>query len=125
MIKSCTTKDLMMWMCTSKFELEQEQLELMEQYLPASKVAAIEEERAPLQLQADFEPVSYEEEDDAGDIQTETQDQPSKRQCTGSREGCQREGRLVEQHHELDDETEHPLPRNDILTQGSKRVRGL
>lgn len=63
----------MMWMCTSKFELKQEQLELMEEYLLASEVAAIEEERAPLQLQADFEPVSDDEEDDAGDIQTETQ----------------------------------------------------
>jgi hypothetical protein len=70
----------MMWMCTSKFELEQEQLELMEEYLPASEVAAIEEERAPLQLQVDFEPVSDDEEDDVGDIQTETQDRPSKRQ---------------------------------------------
>lgn len=74
-------------MYTSKFELEQEQLELIEEYLPASEVAAIEEERAPLQLQADFEPVSDDEEDNAGDIQTETQHQPSKQQCTGTREG--------------------------------------
>jgi hypothetical protein len=110
-------------MYTSKFELEQEQLELIEEYLPASEVTAIEEERAPLHLQADFKPVSDEEEDDAGDIQTETQHRPSKQQCTGTREGGQREGQLVEQRHELDDKTEHPLPQNDILMRGSKRSR--
>lgn len=68
-----------MWMCTSKFKLEQEQLDLIEDYLSASEVANIEEERAPLQLQADFEPISDDEEDNSSDIQTETQGRPSKR----------------------------------------------
>jgi hypothetical protein len=35
-------------------------------------VPTIEEERAPLHLQADFEPISDNEEDDASDIQTKT-----------------------------------------------------
>ncbi|KAA8643858.1 uncharacterized protein ATNIH1004_010633 [Aspergillus tanneri] len=66
-LKSSTIKDLMMWMCTSKFELEQEQLDLMEEYLLASEVAATEEERAPSQLQTDFQPVSDDEEEDDSD----------------------------------------------------------
>jgi hypothetical protein len=37
----------MMWMCISKFELEQEELNLMEEYFLASEVAAIDEEGAP------------------------------------------------------------------------------
>lgn len=108
-------------MYTSKFKLKQEQLELIEEYLPASKVAAIEEERAPLQLQADFKPISDDKEDNTSNIQTKTQHQPSKQQYTGTREGGQREGQLVEQRYELDNETKHPLPQNDILTRGSKR----
>jgi hypothetical protein len=67
-----------MWIYTSKFELEQEQLELIKEYLPASKVAALQEERAPLQPQADLEPVSDDEEDGIGDIQTQIQEQTRK-----------------------------------------------
>lgn len=68
----------MMWMYILKFKLKQEQLELIEEYLPASKVAAIEEERAPLQLQADFKPISDDKEDNTSNIQTKTQHQLSK-----------------------------------------------
>lgn len=62
-----------MWIYILKFKLKQEQLELIEEYLLASKVATIEEERALLQLQADFKPISNDEEDDASNIQTKIQ----------------------------------------------------
>lgn len=124
-LKSCTIKDLMMWMCTSNFELEQEQLELMKEYLPASEVAATEkEERASVQLQADFEPVS-DNEDDTGDIGTEIQERTAKRQCIeiGIGDGGQQEEQHVQQPYEIDDEIEHPLPQNEVLARGTKRIR--
>lgn len=110
-------------MCTSKFELEQEQLDLIKEYLPASEVAAIQEERAPLQPQADLEPVSDNEEDGIGDVQTQIQEQTKKRQCSGTGEDESRDKQHIQQPHGQGNEMEPPLPQNEIIARGTKRAR--
>ena len=114
-------KDLIIYIYTTKFELEQEQLELIKEYLPASELAILEEERAPLQLEVDFEPVS-DNEDGIGNIQPETQERPGKRQCIGTGNEGQRKEQHVQQTCKLDDEIEHLLPQNKILARGTKRA---
>jgi hypothetical protein len=117
-----TIKDLMMWMCATRFEVEQQRLDLMGEYLLASEVAATEES-APSQTQLDFEPISDNEEEDSGDVQTETLGRPRKRYRTITTEEGQEEELPVEQPHESDDETEYPFPENGTQGRGSKRVR--
>ncbi|KAL4755575.1 uncharacterized protein BDW70DRAFT_165384 [Aspergillus foveolatus] len=116
-----------MWICTSKFELEQVQLKLIKEYLPAGEVAAIQEERAPLQPQANLEPVSDDEEDDTGDIQTQIGEQTRKRQCLGTGEDIFRDEQHVQQSHEPGKEIEPPLPhtQNEIIARGTKSVTGV
>lgn len=102
-------------MCTSKFKIEQEQLELIKEYLPASRLAAIEKGRAPPQLQADFVPVSDNEEDDTGDIQTKIAGWPSEQQCIVIGNSGQGEEEHRPELYEIDNETEHPLPENQSI----------
>lgn len=54
----------MMYMCTSKFEIEQEELDVIKEYLSAGEIAGIEEEKALSQPQGDLEQISDNEEDD-------------------------------------------------------------
>ncbi|EYE97599.1 uncharacterized protein EURHEDRAFT_450195 [Aspergillus ruber CBS 135680] len=63
-LKPDTIKDLMMYTCTSKFVIKQEELDLIKEYLSAGEITGIEEEKALTQPQEDLEPISNNEEDD-------------------------------------------------------------
>lgn len=66
-LKSGTIQDLMMFMCTSRFEIESEQLALMEEYVSTQEVQTKTEEKAANKVRdPEFDPISDTEEDPSG-----------------------------------------------------------
>lgn len=69
-LKPETIRELMLKMCSSKFELEQAELDFTKEYLSAGEGAIIDQERSPVQPVTElewFEPISDNEEDDEED----------------------------------------------------------
>jgi len=62
-LKSTTIRDLMMFMCTSKFDIESEQLALVDEYLTAWEIQAAREEKDAHKTGDEFNPISDDEED--------------------------------------------------------------
>lgn len=59
-----TIQELMLYMCTSKFEVEEEYLALTKQYLSNEEQQALDDEKNAQQLQDILEPISDDGEDD-------------------------------------------------------------
>lgn len=57
-----TISDLMMYMCTSRFEIHEEERIMLSEYLSAQEIQAIKEERTQQQITVD--PISDDEEDE-------------------------------------------------------------
>lgn len=62
-LKADTTRDLMLHLCSSKFDLEQSQIDLWKEYLSAGEAALMDQVRNPDPLGSDVEPISDNEED--------------------------------------------------------------
>ncbi|OQE30681.1 hypothetical protein PENFLA_c002G11096 [Penicillium flavigenum] len=67
-----TISDLMMYMCTSRFEIQEEERAMLSEYLSAQEIQAAKEERTQQQLVVD--PISDNEEDEGST--TQLQDSP-------------------------------------------------
>jgi len=52
-----------MFMCTSKFEIESEQLTFIDEYLSTQEIQAAREEKDARKLNDEFDPISNNEED--------------------------------------------------------------
>jgi hypothetical protein len=62
-LKTETIRDLMLHLCSSKFDLEQSQLDIWKEYLSAGEAAMIDEARKPDPPLNDLEPISDDEEE--------------------------------------------------------------
>jgi hypothetical protein len=69
-----TISDLMMYMCTSRFEIYEEQRVMLSEYLSAQEIQAAKEERTQQQLVVD--PISDNEEDEGSTTQLQARSQP-------------------------------------------------
>jgi hypothetical protein len=69
-----TISDLMMYMCTSRFEIHEEERIMLSEYLSTQEIQAAKEERTPQQLAVD--PISDNEEDEGSTIQLQARSQP-------------------------------------------------
>ena len=120
-----TIQELMLYMCTSRFEVEEEDLALMKQYLSNEEQQALDEEKDAQQLQDILEPISDDEEDDL----TVIQGQPATQQLSERPRGKRRKsvtsiGDLDGQEHiHSDNETDPPLPDNQQRVSGRSRKR--
>ena len=62
-LKPETIRDLMLHLCSSKFDLEQSQIDIWREYLSAGEAAMMDQVRKPDPLGSDLEPISDDEED--------------------------------------------------------------
>lgn len=89
-LKPTTIRDLMMFMCTWKFDIESEQLTLVDEYLTAQEIQAAREEKDAHKTGDEFHPISDDEEDAPVTIfpllRPPTERVPSKRPRTDDRE---------------------------------------
>ncbi|OQD74718.1 hypothetical protein PENANT_c168G01573 [Penicillium antarcticum] len=69
-----TISDLMMYMCTSRFEIHEEERMMLSEYLSAQEIQAAKEERTQQQFAGD--PISDNEEDEGSSTQLQTRSQP-------------------------------------------------
>ncbi|KAB8227109.1 uncharacterized protein BDW43DRAFT_317151 [Aspergillus alliaceus] len=99
-----------MFMCTSKFDIESEQLTFVDEYLTTQEIQVMNEEKDAGKPGDKFDPISDNEEDAPEAISPQIQP-PSKR-ALGKRprtEATEEQGLLIELDNE-DDEDEIPLP---------------
>lgn len=114
-----------MYMCTSKFEIKQEELDLIKEYLSAGEITGIEEEKALSQPQEDLEPISDNEEDDI--LYNSQPAAPSERALGKRCRSISSEPRDEIDHELDDDDGDHPLPNipeeKSSMQARSRRVR--
>jgi hypothetical protein len=117
-LKSKTIQDLMMFMCTSRFQIESEQLAFVEEYLTAQEIQVAGEEKAAQALDDKFDAISDTEEDHEGASAAISQlIQPPSHTTLGkrpAREAAEDQGPLVELD-DGEDEDEISLPDNTGL----------
>lgn len=119
-LKPQTIKELMLFMCTTKFDVESEQLALIDEYLSTQEKQAKKEQKDAQKKEEEFDPIS-DESDDEEDLSTteasaETIQPPSAR-ALGKRKATS------DQLIELEDVDEIPLPDNGHLEEGRTTLR--
>jgi hypothetical protein len=125
-LNSTTIQDLMLFMCTSRFEVEEKELSLMKQYLSNEEQQALDEEKDAQQLQDTLEPISDNEEDDGLEISI---DQPATQQLSKRAQGKRRRSMVSNGEQEgqepflSDDEVFLPLPDTQQRISGRNRKR--
>ncbi|EED11521.1 conserved hypothetical protein [Talaromyces stipitatus ATCC 10500] len=130
-LKPHTIKELMLFMCTTKFDLESEELSLMDEYLTTQEIQRAREERDAQQaLEAqntkyDFDPISDSEEAESEDESLVLPQSPQASQARSQRSLGKRPAREEEPLIELDgnEEDEVPLPYNRHLVTVSSTQR--
>jgi len=129
-LKSSTIQELMMFMCTEKFDIEEQQLAFLREYRTREENDwAVEEEQVPA-TQDDLEPISDNEENSSAPTRRTTS-QPSsnkrQRRAISSRAGKQHEQSqvaTVESDDDDDDTGNVPLPnQQNTLQRASGRAR--
>ena len=119
-LKPKTIRDLMMFMCTTKFDMESEQLFLIEEYLSAQETEVVREEKEIRKAEEEFNPISDTEEDPLATISQPTE--PVSQRALGKRPRTEAAmddpGPLIESNE--DDEI--PLPDNSHI-QGESTQR--
>ena len=114
-----------MYMCTSRFEIKQEELDLIKEYLSAGEITGVEEEKALSQPQEDLEQKSDNEEDDI--LYNSQPAAPSERALGKQRRSIFSEPRDGIDRELDDDDGDHPLPNipheKDSTQARSRRVR--
>jgi hypothetical protein len=115
MLKPNTIKDLMMSMCTSRFDIESEQLTFVNEYPTAQEIQAAREEQDAYKAVDEFDLISDNEEDAPAAISPLIQP-PSERVLGKSQrtEATEDQGPLIELDNE-DYQDEVPLPDNSDL----------
>jgi hypothetical protein len=116
-LKPNTIKELMLFMCTTTFDLESEQLSLMDEYLTTQEIQAAREEKdarkaqETRKVQDEFDPISDGEEDKGENksLVLPEAPQPRSQRSLGKRPAPIGEHRPL---IELDEEDEIPLPDN-------------
>jgi hypothetical protein len=111
----------MLFMCTTKFDVESEQLALVEEYLSTQEKQAKKEQTDAQKKEEEFDPISDDEE---GPYTTEatnraSQGQPPSKRALGKRRAEAISGELID----LDDANEVPLPDNSHLQEESSTQR--
>ncbi|KAI3286490.1 hypothetical protein DTO002I6_8161 [Penicillium roqueforti] len=114
-LKSKTIQDLMLFMCTTKFDMESEQLSLMNDYLTTQETQTAKEEKDARNAECEFDLISDSEDERSAVVSqiVQTASEPA----LGKRPRA--ENTTEDQEHviELDERYEVPLP--DIIhTQG-------
>lgn len=110
-LKAETIKELMLHLCSSKFELEQSEIEIAKEYLSAGEAAMIDQARKPIPPLTDLEPISDNDEEEdqekgesEGDHEDDQGDELSPVQLTGRSEQAQRKRPRSTTSEALDDE---------------------
>lgn len=107
----------MLFMCTTKFDVESEQLALVDEYLSTQEKQAKKEQKDAQKKEEQFDPISDDEEDlSTTEDSAETIQLPSAR-ALGKRRATS------DQLFELDDDDEVPLPDNSHLEEGRTTQR--
>ncbi|KAJ5355559.1 uncharacterized protein N7496_012771, partial [Penicillium cataractarum] len=117
-LKPQTIKELMLFMCTTKFDVESEQLTLVDEYLSTQEKQAKKEQKDAQKKEEQFDPISDNEEDlSTTEDSAETIQLPSAR-ALGKRRAT------PDQLFELDDDDDEvPLPDNSHLEEGRTTQR--
>jgi hypothetical protein len=116
-LKPQTIKELMLFMCTTKFDVESEQLALIDEYLSTQEKQAKKEQKDAQKKEEEFDPISDDEEDlSTSEAPAETIQHPSAR-ALGKRRATS------DQLIELEDDDEVPLPDNSHLEEGRTTQR--
>src|ERR1700710_1554683 len=126
-LKPKTIRDLMMFLCTIKFEIEEEQLAFVQEYLSSREIQTATEEREAQKPQDDLESISDNEEDTS--VSNRIQD-PSVRTQGKRRRGilelgtgaCQELAVVLNDDDDDDDgdddgDDDVPLPENPTILQ--------
>lgn len=114
-LKPKTIRDLMMFMCTSKFDIESEQLALVDEYLTAQEIQAAREENDAHKTGDEFNPISDDEE--AAPVTISPLVQPPSERVLSKRprsNAAEDQEPLTGLDNE-NDEDENPLPDNSNL----------
>ncbi|KAJ5751403.1 uncharacterized protein N7511_008368 [Penicillium nucicola] len=107
-LKPQIIKELMLFMCTTKFDVESEQLALIDEYLSTQEKQAKKEQKDAQKKEEEFDPISDDEEDlSNSEASAETIQNPNAR-ALGKRRA------ISDQLIELEDD-EVPLPDNSHL----------
>lgn len=123
-----TIQELMMYNCTTKFEVESSDLALQGAYLSQQEIEAEQEEKQASQVQDKLDPISDTEEDDTTTSQEQQQPttQPTSERVTSKRRRSavvsDGEGERQESV-QSDDERDHPLPETQQRVSGRNRKR--
>lgn len=116
----------MMFMCTSKFEIEEEQLLFLKEFHLAEEQEAANEERYT-NAQEELDPISDDEVNNI--ISTQTQDKPATKGLSEKARGKRRQSVVSEGEDEVqeqvlsDDEADLPLPNTQNPASGRARKR--
>jgi hypothetical protein len=105
----------MMFMCTSRFDIESEQLTFVDEYLTAQEIQAAREEKDAHKTGDEFNPISDDEEDASAAISPQIQ--PPSERALGKRprtEVTEDQGPLIELDNENDEDI-ISLPDNSDL----------
>ncbi|KAL3705729.1 hypothetical protein TMatcc_006738 [Talaromyces marneffei ATCC 18224] len=125
-LNSTTIQDLMLFMCTSRFEVEEKELSLIKQYLLNEEQQALDEEKDAQQLQDTLKPISDNEEDNSLEISIV---QPATQQLSKHAQGKRRMSMVSDGEQECqepissDDEVVLPLPDTQPRISGRNRKR--
>lgn len=109
-LKPQTIKELMLFMCTTKFDVESEQLALIDEYLSTQEKQAKKEQKDAQKKEEEFDPISDDEEDISTTEASTESSQPPSTQALGKRRATS--DQLIELE---DDEDEVSLPDNGYL----------
>jgi len=107
-LKSKTIQDLMLFMCTTKFDMESEQLSLMDDYLTTQETQAAREEKDARKAECEFDLISDREDEPSAAISQTVQ--LVSEHALGKRPRAENITEAQEHVIELDEEDEVPLP---------------
>ena len=131
-LKPDTIKDLMLHMFSSKFELEQNQLEIIKEYLSEGEAAMIDQANKPLVKLDNLDPISDDEEEDCQqeDAENDSQDESGDESEDGlslTQVGDQskqaRRNRLRKRRSDIPDDSDDGLPLPEMPTEERTQAR--
>lgn len=119
-LKPKTIRDLMMFMCTTKFDMESEQLSLIEEYLSTQEAEVAREEKEIRKAEDEFDPISDTEEDPLATISQPAE--PVSQRALGKRPRTESATEDPGPSAESNEDDEIPLPDN-IHIQGESSTQ--
>ena len=132
-LKPDTIKDLMLHVFSSKFELEQNQLEIIKEYLSEGEAAMIDQANKPLVKLDNLDPISDDEEEDCQqeDAENDSQDEKSGDESedglsltqVGDQSKQARRNRLRKRRSDIPDDSDDGLPLPEMPTEERTQAR--